>query len=132
MIRRPPRATRPDTLFPYPTLFRSVAAVDLEAVALHPHAHVGGAVALLRGDREAQRRLGLDVDLRVADVVADRDPADAVHPYLEVAGLAGEVGQVERDRALVAGRADPWQDRKCVVVGKSVSVRLLPGGRRNL
>src|SRR3546814_13747000 len=23
MIRRPPRSTRPDTLFPYPTLFRS-------------------------------------------------------------------------------------------------------------
>src|SRR3546814_7521166 len=27
MIRRPPRATRTDTLFPYTTLFRSVAAV---------------------------------------------------------------------------------------------------------
>src|SRR3546814_20459416 len=25
MIRRPPRSTRPDTLFPYTTLFRSVA-----------------------------------------------------------------------------------------------------------
>src|SRR3546814_2393985 len=25
MIRRPPRSTRPDTLLPYPTLFRSVA-----------------------------------------------------------------------------------------------------------
>src|SRR3546814_11138846 len=25
MIRRPPRSTRPDTLFPYPTLFRSPA-----------------------------------------------------------------------------------------------------------
>src|SRR3546814_8476034 len=24
MIRRPPRSTRPDTLFPYPTLFRSI------------------------------------------------------------------------------------------------------------
>src|SRR3546814_7687223 len=24
MIRRPPRSTRPDTLFPYPTLFRSL------------------------------------------------------------------------------------------------------------
>src|SRR3546814_1288107 len=24
MIRRPPRSTRPDTLFPYPSLFRSV------------------------------------------------------------------------------------------------------------
>src|SRR3546814_10707690 len=26
MIRRPPRSTRTDTLFPYPTLFRSCAA----------------------------------------------------------------------------------------------------------
>src|SRR3546814_12226612 len=26
MIRRPPRSTRPDTLFPYPTLFRSARA----------------------------------------------------------------------------------------------------------
>src|SRR3546814_14818586 len=26
MLRRPPRSTRTDTLFPYPTLFRSVAA----------------------------------------------------------------------------------------------------------
>src|SRR3546814_1848839 len=28
MIRRPPRSTRTDTLFPYPTLFRSVGLVD--------------------------------------------------------------------------------------------------------
>src|SRR3546814_333820 len=28
MIRQPPRSTRPDTLFPYPTLFRSVKAYD--------------------------------------------------------------------------------------------------------
>src|SRR3546814_4200573 len=28
MIRRPPRSTRTDTLFPYTTLFRSVAAAD--------------------------------------------------------------------------------------------------------
>src|SRR3546814_12066198 len=28
MIRRPPRSTRPDTLFPYTTLFRSVTARD--------------------------------------------------------------------------------------------------------
>src|SRR3546814_15712116 len=32
MIRRPPRSTRPDTLFPYTTLFRSV-----ETLALRPH-----------------------------------------------------------------------------------------------
>src|SRR3546814_5444375 len=28
MIRRPPRSTRTDTLFPYTTLFRSVATLD--------------------------------------------------------------------------------------------------------
>src|SRR3546814_21012915 len=28
MIRRPPRSTRTDTLFPYTTLFRSVSALD--------------------------------------------------------------------------------------------------------
>src|SRR3546814_10474846 len=30
MIRRPPRSTRTDTLFPYPTLFRSMAKVSVE------------------------------------------------------------------------------------------------------
>src|SRR3546814_12863027 len=34
MIRRPPRATRTDTLFPYTTLFRSLAIVDREQDAL--------------------------------------------------------------------------------------------------
>src|SRR3546814_3338916 len=31
MIRRPPRSTRTDTLFPYTTLFRSIDAVDIDA-----------------------------------------------------------------------------------------------------
>src|SRR3546814_8522475 len=35
MIRRPPRSTRTDTLFPYTTLFRSFAAVG------HAHRRVG-------------------------------------------------------------------------------------------
>src|SRR3546814_12831189 len=32
MIRRPPRSTRTDTLFPYTTLFRSLAAAALRCV----------------------------------------------------------------------------------------------------
>src|SRR3546814_10986019 len=36
MIRRPPRSTRTDTLFPYTTLFRSHGvAVPLQAFAVH-------------------------------------------------------------------------------------------------
>src|SRR3546814_5426001 len=54
MIRRPPRATRTDTLFPYPTLFRSklgfattldylehVAGLVLRETGLLPHLNAG-------------------------------------------------------------------------------------------
>src|SRR3546814_5876535 len=34
MLRRPPRSTRTDTLFPYTTLFRSPCAVNLAAASL--------------------------------------------------------------------------------------------------
>src|SRR3546814_2215564 len=46
MIRRPPRSTRTDTLFPYTTLFRSVAGCDaahngrIAALAVRQHAVV--------------------------------------------------------------------------------------------
>src|SRR3546814_19493248 len=40
MIRRPPRFTRTDTLFPYTTLFRSPAAVK--------RTHQGGDVGIIR------------------------------------------------------------------------------------
>src|SRR3546814_15337261 len=38
MIRRPPRSTRTDTLFPYTTLFRSLAAVEQR---LRDHTRIG-------------------------------------------------------------------------------------------
>src|SRR3546814_2862072 len=51
MIRRPPRSTRTDTLFPYPTLFRS------SRYLLHCHdmrkvAHVGAAMGFGHGHAE--------------------------------------------------------------------------------
>src|SRR3546814_13272455 len=40
MIRRPPRSTRTDTLFPYTTLFRSIASAGLPVtVAAHIRCH---------------------------------------------------------------------------------------------
>src|SRR3546814_6018197 len=52
MIRRPPRSTRTDTLFPYTTLFRS------RSIALHRHLalHSGGIGQI--GDRIAASRRG--------------------------------------------------------------------------
>src|SRR3546814_13433558 len=54
MIRRPPRSTRTDTLFPYPTLFRSAGVQlprdsDLQLAALGPEADVDPG-DLRRGD----------------------------------------------------------------------------------
>src|SRR3546814_17946392 len=53
MIRRPPRSTRTDTLFPYPTLFRSLLAC---AVADPEHVP-GGRVPVARGRIHARQRL---------------------------------------------------------------------------
>src|SRR3546814_3936004 len=68
MIRRPPRSTRTDTLFPYTTLFRSAVRCDMEglvddraeAVGVHHEIIMLGAVA-----RDAHRvafleRVGAD------------------------------------------------------------------------
>src|SRR3546814_1181338 len=41
MIRRPPRSTRTDTLFPYPTLFRSQTAAGAGAWRARPCAQLG-------------------------------------------------------------------------------------------
>src|SRR3546814_19415661 len=41
MIRRPPRSTRTDTLFPYTTLFRSVRVVARAVIAIDQHPAAG-------------------------------------------------------------------------------------------
>src|SRR3546814_2123405 len=50
MIRRPPRSTRTDTLFPYTTLFRSAAAQD-GAAGEHPRDRRRSALGAVRPDR---------------------------------------------------------------------------------
>src|SRR3546814_13937648 len=87
MIRRPPGSTRPDTLFPYTTLFRSV-------VALFPlgRAHLVRVLAhVLRGldlaeqlDRVAADALGGDLD-DLDDAVGVHEERAAVGPALALA-----------------------------------------------
>src|SRR3546814_20068441 len=77
MIRRPPRSTRTDTLFPYTTLFRSLGLVFLEDVGLHGAAHG------LEGLRlDAGVGVGVD-DLVTGD--AEQDQAEAAVGGREVA-----------------------------------------------
>src|SRR3546814_15603387 len=71
MIRRPPRSTRTDTLFPYTTLFRSIAA---SAMASPPEA----AQPALDGEKEhqAEQRQQRGDDRRLAH-------AEAAHGAIE-------------------------------------------------
>src|SRR3546814_19857848 len=75
MIRRPPRSTRTDTLFPYTTVFRSLQLVlDLrrvdEAVLAIGNRAAAAIPALRIGDQE-QIGIGI-VERRVADDAAVR------------------------------------------------------------
>src|SRR3546814_15238691 len=99
MIRRPPRSTRTDTLFPYTTLFRSLLLVEVHG-----------------GQRERHRRLFLqlqqDVEQGVAVLAAGQADHDlvAVIDHAEVAARATDLvaqalGQlVLFARGLLAGR----------------------------
>src|SRR3546814_13568139 len=59
MIRRPPRSTRTDTLFPYTTLFRS-----------HGEDAVGHGNGLGVGERDVGYRIGAEGDAGDADAAA--------------------------------------------------------------
>src|SRR3546814_11174573 len=115
MIRRPPRSTRTDTLFPYTTLFRSL----LSHLAL-----------LGEGRRPAAVRQEAGVTPATPTALGDQEAVARVHEIGEdgVAVLRLDL------RALGHGHdhvfAAPTVDRKSGVSGKSVSVRVELGGGR--
>src|SRR3546814_16314507 len=64
MLRRPPRSTRTDTLFPYTTRFRSFAALPANHILAHPATLTGsiGAVGGKVSGGELLSDLGVTVD----------------------------------------------------------------------
>src|SRR3546814_14286351 len=97
MIRRPPRSTRTDTLFPYTTLFRSLPGDAWVQRLVRVHA------GHRRPGRHQRHRTAYRH--RADDVAAHR----RLRPGPEVR---------------------PEEDRKSVVEGKSVTVRVDLGGSR--
>src|SRR3546814_8431922 len=73
MIRRPPRSTRTDTLFPYTTLFRSESQGEADGEVAHPRAGLG--------DQEVARR-----DLDEVAVEEDRYPAQPEQVHHDLRG----------------------------------------------
>src|SRR3546814_10957874 len=111
MIRRPPRSTRTDTLFPYTTLFRSVGR----------HVDHGPALGLRLVEGLVE---GADVAFPVIGELSFR---------IRVMNKEGEARPVPCRRPLRHGEVAigvSSEDRKSVVSGKSVSVRVDHGGSR--
>src|SRR3546814_18714367 len=63
MLRRPPRSTRTDTLFPYTTLFRSRPSAIIK-----PQDGRGGWTPSPRNDREASRRIACAISRVVTTI----------------------------------------------------------------
>src|SRR3546814_13935664 len=115
MIRRPPRSTRTDTLFPYTTLFRSFLDCGVGLARLQIE---GGQLA---GDAALMRQAGRsDQEVTQELRAAHSGQEIPVRPPL----VAGEPAQVAGDLLR--------SDRKSVVSGQGVSVRVVLGGRRVL
>src|SRR3546814_14353015 len=113
MIRRPPRSTRTDTLFPYTTLFRST---KLEPES-HPHDETHAVCILSCRTRKSRR---------VADLARPFD-ADVGRKFLDdlVASPQPEfeVGQARADAGQI-GRAS-CRDRVCQSVSIAVGAVFL-------
>src|SRR3546814_14700319 len=122
MVRRPPRSTRTDTLFPYTTLFRSDAA-ELRArrkwqADTHEHRN---------GKRTRQQEAALfrwGHWMSSSRVRESRSLSSAAG-----SGAANKSAAHSRQRWCSQAGAKTPRDRKSVVSGKSVSVRVDLGGR---
>src|SRR3546814_12578754 len=115
MIRRPPRSTRTDTLFPYTTLFRSTSSLECELTTVR------------------------DIQLLLFGPGALRSLASPGCPgrWAEFVHFPARRGWRRDDQQWLVRAARPRArdilgpvDRKSVVSGKSVSVRVDLGGRR--
>src|SRR3546814_3605548 len=113
MIRRPPRSTRTDTLFPYTTLVRSAAeARELQPRRRMPLGDVAGHVdaADIEGHalraRPLQRREAV-ARLFETDPEATRQPGDIVAPRAG-GGAEARIGHPQRPRRVI-GETDAEQ-----------------------
>src|SRR3546814_17898520 len=94
MIRRPPKYTRTDTLFPYTTLFRS-ATIIKQATALY----VAELIYRGRGGKRGVRRTADDDAAELLATEGMRGPdgdkisANMIRGWRSRAALRGEIGR---------------------------------------
>src|SRR3546814_18489358 len=125
MIRRPPRSTRTDTLFPYTTLFRShEPARDDQRSALD------GREGSAREEDSRAHLARCDQGRAALANQAIRETRDQHLVGLRTALRAVPPREARKRSPRRDDGRQPAEDRKSVVKGQSVSVRVDLGGRR--
>src|SRR3546814_18794633 len=119
MIRRPPRSTRTDTLFPYTTLFRSLSRLDEGApdVVVADDAELEGNAGLL-GIADCRRDAGIrhrDDDVGGHPALLGQDMADALARLVAGDALHHRVAPGEVDVLEDAAPPQPQGDRATLV-----------------
>src|SRR3546814_13971110 len=117
MIRRPPRSTRTDTLFPYTTLFRSAVNAERDMARATRHMHVGHRIVAVRhrdvgaADRDHAGNAAHLLHQRVGNLFGLRaaDPVELEQPVALVAGI--DVARVRSEERRVG--------QKCVSTCRS-------------
>src|SRR3546814_12164720 len=99
MIRRPPRSTRTDTLFPYTTLFRSDLTTLTQAVL---EAEMARLEKLVNADKDAQRRYAALSSNIATDTAALQTLTEKLN---DAKGAKDRARQLQADRAAAYGRA---------------------------
>src|SRR3546814_15487866 len=129
MIRRPPRSTRTDTLFPYTTLFRSANSSG-GAIAAYNKAVADGADQVLGPlGRDGVDAVFRSVQPGVPVLALNRGN---VAPPINSASFSlapEDEGSSAADPVASLGARPLLVDRKSVVGGQSVSVRVDLGWR---
>src|SRR3546814_5117940 len=116
MIRRPPRATRTDTLFPYTTLFRSDEAFDkarFETTAL-----TDDLLAAYTALRQAQPPPP-EIEQEAQPVATPAPVAGAALPLFRVAMETGVINPADSAAMWVHGEALQGGDRKSTRLNSS-------------
>src|SRR3546814_2786595 len=122
MIRRPPRSTRTDTLFPYTTLFRSII---VEVLMIGADRKGGRAFRLAEG--QVDRLAGFLAERRGAEFIGVRGEMDAARIKRLHIGRALRPRERQRERIVTADVPDRRaRDREGLVADFAVQRRLDP------